>query len=262
MQYETIVQAKDWAKPVDKGALLEFKSVLDELPGQPKGIFVTRTGYQSGAKEYALAHGILLYELREADNLGPALELTILSWAVCNLVRMPLHGILGTSDPSAENTIALGFDVEVFTPILSEITTKSSADWLKAKYPEADVSDIGKLHFPELVPHERLFYDEGGSVATTLADIAREIIDGMKKEGVEQKRATHVFAKPTFVHTDSLEFPRIKIDSVSVTIKIERQREIRRAQTSNLAQFVLHELNSGRTRWFAAAVADAKEKSG
>jgi hypothetical protein len=246
---------------VDQGALLQFKSVLDDLPGPPIGIFVTRTGYQKGAKEYALAHGILLYELKEADNVGPALQVTILGWAVYKLVRMPLHGILGASDPSVENTIALGFDVEVFTPVLSEITSNFSAHWLKSEYPEADVSEIGKLHFPELVPHERLFYDEGGSVTTTLADIAKEIIDGMKEEGVEQKRATHVFAEPTFVHTDSLQFPRIKADSVSVTIKIERQREIRRGKTSNLAQFVLHELNSGRTRWFAAPAA-VKAKSG
>jgi hypothetical protein len=259
VQYETVVQAKDWDKPVDQGALLQFKSVLDDLPDQPKGIFVTRTGYQSGAKEYALAHGILLYELKEADDLGPALQLTILSWAVYKLVRLPLDGILGTNDPSAANTIALGFDVEVFIPTLSEISFTPSADWLTTEYPEADVSNIGRLHFPDLVPHERLFYDESGSVATTLADIAKEIIDGMKKEGVEQRRATHVFAKSTFVHTDSLQFPRIKADSVSVTIKIERRREIRRAKTSTLAQFVLHELNSGRTRWFAASET-AKEK--
>src|ERR1017187_8716700 len=65
VQYETIVQAKDWGKRVDQGALLQFKSVLNDLPGQPKGIFVTRTGYQKSAKKYALARGILLYELRE-----------------------------------------------------------------------------------------------------------------------------------------------------------------------------------------------------
>jgi restriction endonuclease Mrr len=65
IQYETIVQAKDWKNPVNQGELLKFKGVLDDLPGQPKGIFVTRTGYQSGAKEWAFAHGILLYELKE-----------------------------------------------------------------------------------------------------------------------------------------------------------------------------------------------------
>jgi hypothetical protein len=59
VQYESIVQAKDWNKPVDKSHLLAFKAILDDLPGQPKGIFVTRSGYQAGAEVFALAQGIL-----------------------------------------------------------------------------------------------------------------------------------------------------------------------------------------------------------
>src|SRR5271170_3094022 len=47
--YVAIVQAKDWSKPVEQAHLLTFKAVLDDLPGQPRGIFVTRVGYQQGA---------------------------------------------------------------------------------------------------------------------------------------------------------------------------------------------------------------------
>ena len=66
--YETIVQAKDWASSVDQGKLHEFKAVLDDIPGQPKGIFITRTGYQKGARTYAEHHGIELYELRSPTD--------------------------------------------------------------------------------------------------------------------------------------------------------------------------------------------------
>lgn len=48
--YRTVVQTKDWEQAVSQGPLLQFKGVLDDLPGQPRGIFVTRTGYQSGAR--------------------------------------------------------------------------------------------------------------------------------------------------------------------------------------------------------------------
>lgn len=65
IKYKTIVQAKDWATPIKLEQLLTFKSVLEDIPGQPRGVFVTRTGYQSGAREYAENNGILLYELRE-----------------------------------------------------------------------------------------------------------------------------------------------------------------------------------------------------
>jgi hypothetical protein len=42
--YRTVVQAKDWATVV-QGELIKFKGVLDDLPQQPRGVFVTRSGY-------------------------------------------------------------------------------------------------------------------------------------------------------------------------------------------------------------------------
>src|SRR5262245_4113005 len=42
--HEVVVQTKDWNKSVDQGELIKFKGVLDDLPGQPRGIFVARAG--------------------------------------------------------------------------------------------------------------------------------------------------------------------------------------------------------------------------
>lgn len=66
--YRTVVQAKDWNSAVSQGELLKFKAVIDDLPNQPRGVFVTRKGYQFGAKEFAKANGIILYELREPSE--------------------------------------------------------------------------------------------------------------------------------------------------------------------------------------------------
>jgi hypothetical protein len=41
-EYETIVQCKDHKNSVDQGELLKFRSVLNDLAGQPKGIVVSR----------------------------------------------------------------------------------------------------------------------------------------------------------------------------------------------------------------------------
>lgn len=65
IEYLTLVQAKDWNSTVQQSALLAFKGVLDDISGQPRGVFVTKTGYQHGAKEFADKNGIILYELRE-----------------------------------------------------------------------------------------------------------------------------------------------------------------------------------------------------
>ena len=79
--YETIVQAKDWqTNPVKQGDLFHFKCILDDLPGQPRGVFVTRTGYQQGAKHFAAAQGIILYELDELPK-PPGFVITTLGWA-------------------------------------------------------------------------------------------------------------------------------------------------------------------------------------
>ena len=63
--YRTIVQCKDWSTPVKQEQVLAFYSVLTDVPGQPRGIMVSRSGYQQGARDVAEHHGIQLYELRE-----------------------------------------------------------------------------------------------------------------------------------------------------------------------------------------------------
>jgi len=77
--YTTIVQAKDWATKIKKSDVLAFRGVLDDLPGQPRGLMVTRTGFQSGARALALAYGIQPYLLRRAPLFN--LALTLGSWA-------------------------------------------------------------------------------------------------------------------------------------------------------------------------------------
>jgi hypothetical protein len=69
IKHTVVVEAKDWNSPVKQGDLFQFKAVLDDLPGQPRGVFIARSGYQRGAKEYAKIHGIIIYELFEEPPL-------------------------------------------------------------------------------------------------------------------------------------------------------------------------------------------------
>ena len=101
LAYETIIQTKDWKNPVDQGELIKFKGVLDDLPGQPKGIFVSRAGFQQGAIDFARQHGILVYEFCEADE-EPIAGVTTTGWARCTLVNMPLRAILRKLRPRGQ----------------------------------------------------------------------------------------------------------------------------------------------------------------
>lgn len=68
IQYSAVIQAKDWGTKVPQGEILKLKAILEDVPGQPRGIFVTRTGYQKGAIDVAKANGVLLYEFREPNE--------------------------------------------------------------------------------------------------------------------------------------------------------------------------------------------------
>lgn len=252
--HEAIVQAKDWNRPVELGHLLTFKGVLDDLPGQPKGIYVTRSGYQSGAKDFALAHGILLYELREGDY-PPSIPITAGGWAKIGLIRMPLHGIVTVGDPPAEaaaSAVALGFAVDTYTPRYTAINFSVSADWFKKIYPEAAVAPDVRLECRSVAPHERLFFDEKGQTIGNLGTITAEIIESIKRNYVEKKQVTHVFDPPVFITTDDARFPKVEVISVSITVEIEHNSCVRRGKMSSIAQLVLHQLNSDEKWWFAA----------
>jgi Restriction endonuclease len=94
IKYTTIVQATDWTSKVKKSAVLAFRGVLDDLPGQPRGVMITRTGFQAGAKALAERHGIKLYLLKQ---ITPHLQMVVGDYAImsldlpANLIRTTLY---------------------------------------------------------------------------------------------------------------------------------------------------------------------------
>jgi hypothetical protein len=65
ISYRTVVQCKDWKSRVKKEQVLAFQRILEDIPGQPRGIIVARSGFQAGARQVAEHHGIKVYELRK-----------------------------------------------------------------------------------------------------------------------------------------------------------------------------------------------------
>ena len=62
-------QAKDQASKITQGDMLLFKGVLEDLVDhQPRGVFVTRSTYQKGARTVALAGAIHALELRRPNE--------------------------------------------------------------------------------------------------------------------------------------------------------------------------------------------------
>lgn len=74
--HKTIVEVKDWKTPVKKEQLHSFKSLLDDIPGFPVGYFVSKSGFQEGAINFARLHGIKLVQISEQNG---SLKIAILN---------------------------------------------------------------------------------------------------------------------------------------------------------------------------------------
>lgn len=62
-----VFEARSYRRRVDQGKLHAFRSVVDDLQAADrpvKGVMITTTGYQSGAKNIASTYGLVVLELR------------------------------------------------------------------------------------------------------------------------------------------------------------------------------------------------------
>ncbi len=59
VRHRVAIECKDWKSPVDQGRVLEFHQKIKNIGEDIVGVFVSRTGYQSGAITVAKRHGIL-----------------------------------------------------------------------------------------------------------------------------------------------------------------------------------------------------------
>lgn len=153
INYCAVVQAKDLKRKVNLGAIDTFKNVLIDLPGQPKGIFVTTVGFQAGALEYANAHGIDIYVLEKATpelfggsipQIAGSASPFIMRWSnerICTDKQLEENDSLACtnilSNPP-ENTPVIDLDgKEIGT--LDQIYQKAKEEWRTSKAPTVGV---------------------------------------------------------------------------------------------------------------------------
>jgi len=249
--YRSVVQAKDWATPVEQGELLKFKGVLEDLPHQPRGVFVTRTGYQDGAKEYAKAHGIALYELHEEPEEAeephePNLTITTLGWLKFS---GEVRGFENLADNQGKATTAIRLSTTVFQPRCSNVTFELDKAWFDNNPLTRDI-DKSSLKFDPLPLSEIVLYDDQQKAISNLETVVRQELEVIRKANVTKQRVVHAFDQPTFLGPDSTNLPYIKINKVAFDIEIETTHRAGRFKLGNFVQFVLREIPGGKPLWF------------
>ncbi|HEY4840023.1 MAG TPA: restriction endonuclease [Candidatus Acidoferrales bacterium] len=261
IEYETIVQAKDWNKAVDQGELLKFNGVLLDLPRRMTGVFVSREGYQQGAKDYALANGIFIYELNEVAPPS-GLYMHPGDWANFAIIRLPLRGIIttpGETVAAEDNFYGLGYNIHFYTPAYSNPKFDISVKWLQAEYPTTDTSQLKRFDFSPGRLHEQKLYDADGTVIGNVADLFQKLAKAAHKEGPLETTAKHVFEVPTFILISSSLTPRIKVDAVSFDVKIQCRNEAVTMHFEQFPQWVLRQINSGSVERFGVTPAAAAQ---
>lgn len=219
IKYRTLVQCKDRETLVKKGELLTFKAVLDDIPGQPRGVFVTRTGYQSGASEVAKSNGILLYELREP---------TVQDFGGIHTVQMNLTIL----EPQV---VGLKVDVD----------QKWAAE-------EKQRRGIPASEVIKTTMKIRRFEDELGHTRVTLNELVTSLAEGVQ-EGPPQT-CRHEFTSPTYIRTGSQAFPMMKINAIEFTIVLEESADVSHILLKDLVGVILCDVLGGKTTSFDHAL--------
>lgn len=210
IRYITVVQAKDWTRLVGQGELLKFKEVLDDLPHQPRGVFVVRAGYQAGALTFAAAHGILLYVLREPTQAD--------SWQV-------------------------NLNLSAYCPRASDIRLIHDEAWRLEEAAMLRLTEAPRITIAAEV-WELAVYDQSGRQSGTVKDVIDAFYPGGFRE-LPPTRMAHRFEQPTFIRTGVDGFPRLKIDAVEAIISVDKFETKWAFGAKELVGFILEDVTAG-----------------
>ncbi len=239
--YETVVQAKDWSRSVDQGELLKFAEVLDDLPGQPRGVFVTKTGYHKGARDVASGRGIVLYELYEQQP-PPSLQIVVGGWVN---VRIAL------ASGGGEETRTFVAEYVIFTPRIVHLSYEVEPQWLedvKLRLGSAAVDAI--VTTPALLT-DMFLYDADGRLTGSVQDISAEWSKQMRDSGELDGSKRRRFDRPTFLSLPAAPAERFQLRGISARVRIEQSEPITREMTRpDIAKYILKNVVDGNVRSF------------
>lgn len=82
VRHRVAIECKDWDRRVDQGKILEFAQRIKNVGNDVIGVFVSRMGYQDGAKAVADRHNILLLTANDLPTLLQLMSEQIVSSAI------------------------------------------------------------------------------------------------------------------------------------------------------------------------------------
>jgi hypothetical protein len=186
--YRTVVECKDWQKPVDQETLFALHTVLLDLPGQPRGVVVARSGFQDGAEQFAKAHGIVLYELR------------------------------APRDEDWEGFVTgVNIKGELLVPKLHAVEFKTDEAWLTQELRRCGIASAASLPPVTGLAGELRIEREDGSTLTTVGDVIESHL--VPPRGPPEWRE-YLFPETAYIATGFPALPRVRLRGLRVQIEL------------------------------------------
>jgi hypothetical protein len=206
VDHSVIVQVKKQKGRAKKGDLLLFHDVLDDIPGQPRGIFVSEHGYQKGALEVARAAGIEALEIREVSREAPRDPITMTHLSIAFLTLRP-------------DKVALEW--VVLRPEISDLRVSLDPPRV-SQGPEAEPGNVATT--TTTIPGVLRFLDADGNERTSMQKLVQDRIREFGQEGQTALKAE--FPDPTYMSgaellsKDGIPVGNLKIVRLTATLDI------------------------------------------
>ena len=214
MAYRTIVQCKDWSTPVKQEQVLAFHDVLCDIPGQPRGIMISRSGYQEGARRVAAHHGIKLYELRPPRDED---------WD--GLIRSVR--ITGT----------------IYTPRFENVRFCFDEAWAKS---ELKRLGIPKLDF-DFTLHsgfDRLPLESGGT-----CDLNAILNQRTPSHECDSTAVHHDFEEAVMIELPNAPIPRLRVTGVDAEISVRKTEHVVSVSIDHMIAHCFRDVLTGEVRF-------------
>ena len=244
VRYLTIVQCKDWNSTVKQEQIFSLKTVLEDLPKQPRGIIVTKKGFQKGAKEFAKHHGIELFELKEE---GEQISLTFDS-----IMQLTFGSFANLKVNREEQCL----DSTIYPVKFRNIKIHLNDAWKKRKIKTLgnEIVNEALKYFPSL--NQSLLNAKYQPIETikqvllkATQPLQEEAKSKLKSIEVYQKELIYKFTSPTYYSTESRFLPYIRIEKVSLSVEITQNEPYRIPFVkTGLTTFILKNIIDGRER--------------
>jgi len=219
IEHQVCVQCKDWKGKVKPGDVFTFTGVLADIPGQPRGIMVAKTGFQKGAKDIAKRSGIILYTLRE-----PTIDA---DWK--GLIRQ-IH-----------------IRINILVPQLDNVSLELDGKWIATQKMRLGIPVDEAIKFD--LPSDTDPYwtcDDNGTPLETGHDIIQAIFRKFQSTENLQK-IRYEFPENTYVFVGGdARFPYLKIQAIVADIwHITRTNDLAPLKADDITSYILHDVLAG-----------------